>query len=249
VRLNFFVNADEIVKELNNFKEEAKAALEAGVKSVAAITHAKVTELASNKLNSTRKIYLDNLDFQEIMPQVWVVSLDQPALWIEEGRKAGDMTEDLLKNGAKTSKEGHRYKAIPFDHGKPSTQMNPFGKNMVSLIKKVLKKEGATMKGIQYNKDGSPRLGKIATYHIDSPKPSARASTPALFGLNVYQTLQENGKVRRDIVTFRMVSDKHKGNKWIHPGREAEKFFEQALQWADRVWETEVLPDILRRFE
>jgi hypothetical protein len=248
MRLNFFVDVEALTSELNNFKEEAKAALTSGVKAVAASTHAKTIELASQKLNTTRKLYLDNLDFKEVMPNVWVVSLDEPALFLEEGRKSGSMIEDLLKNGAKISKDGHRYKAIPFEHSKPTTQMTPFGRDMVGLIKNVLRREGQTIKGIQRDDSGNPRLGKLGTYHIESPKPTARANTPALYGLNIYQTKQANGKIRRDVMTFRIVSDKQSG-KWVHPGREAGKFMDEALKWSEQIWETEILPAIMKRFE
>lgn len=78
MRLNFLVDADSIVAELQNFKQEAKKAIEDGVKALAASTHAKVKEFASSKLSTTRKMYMDNLDFQEVQPGIWVVSLDAP---------------------------------------------------------------------------------------------------------------------------------------------------------------------------
>jgi hypothetical protein len=249
MNLKFFVNADDIANEMKAFKEEAKQAIEESVKQLSAMTHAKVVELAQEKLKSTRKIYTDNLDYQELVPGLWVVSLDQPALWIEEGRKSGDMTQDLLKTGAHIAKDGSRYKAIPFDHGKPPSQMDPFSRNLVAKIKSELKKANIPFKKLELNADGSPRIGRLHTMNISSPHPSSRASHPALSGLTIYQTKGANGKVRRDIMTFRMVSDKHKGSKWIHPGRDAEGFFEKALQWAEDQWEREILPQIMARFD
>lgn len=255
MRLNFLVDADSIVAELQNFKQEAKKAIEDGVKALAASTHAKVKEFASSKLSTTRKMYMDNLDFQEVQPGIWVVSLDAPALWIEEGRKSGDMTEDLLKNNAHTAKDGSKYKAIPFEHSKAPSQQGAFQKEMVRLIKQVLRDESSRIgakipfKKLEYNPDGSPRIGLLHKFDITSPKPTARASHEALSGLRIYQTQTAEGKVRRDIMTFRMVSSKHKGNKWIHPGREGDKFFEQALEWANQAWENEILPEILKRFK
>lgn len=234
---------------MNSFKEEAQKAIEDAVKQLSAMTHAKVVELAQEKLKTTRKVYTDNLDYAEVAPGVWVVSLDQPALWIEEGRKSGSMVEDLLRNNAKTAKDGSRYKAIPFEHSKKPSEMDPFARNLVAKIRSELKKANIPFKKLELNPDGSPRIGKLHTMNISSPHPSSRASHEALAGLTIYQTKTSKGNVRRDIMTFRVVSSKHEGKKWIHPGRDGEKFFEKALEWAEKEWESSILPQIMERFK
>ena len=259
MRLNFTVNAEELVAELENFKQEAKKAIEDGVKSVAEMTHAKITELAQSKLHQTRSIYTDNLDFKEVSPGVWLITLDQPALWIEEGRKSGDMTEDLLRKGAKISADGHRYKAIPFEQSKSPSKASPYQTNLIAKIKAAIKaenvvrqsnkKELLTYKKLQVDEKGSPRLGLVDRLKVSSSMPSSRASYETLAGLAFYQTKTKSGKVRRDVMTFRIVSDKHKGSKWIHPGREPSNFFEEALAWADRQFEDVILPEIMNRFK
>ncbi len=249
MNLKFFIDAEALAATLKEFKEEAEKAIEEGVKNLAAMTHAKTIELANEKLKTTKKLYTDNLSFQEAAPGVWVVALDEPALWIEEGRKQGDMTEDLLRKGAHTAKDGSRYKAIPFDHGKPSSQQSDFSKGLVAQIKSALKKANIPYKKLELDRSGSPRLGKLHTLNIASPFPSSRASHQALAGLNIYQTKTAKGNVRRDIVTFRVVSSKHKGSKWIHPGREASKFMDEALSWAEEKFDSEILPQIMEKFK
>ena len=249
MKLIFFINAQEMAAEMKNFKVEVEAALQDGVKNLAAMTHAKVAELASEKLHGRRQQYMDNLDFEEVVPGLWVVSLDQAALWIEEGRKAGDMTEDLLRKGAKTAKDGSRYKAIPFDQAKPSSQLTPFGNDMVKKLKNELRKQGIPYKKLELGPNGSPRIGKLHEFNIESPRPTKRASTPALFGVSIHQTLGKSGRVKRSIMTFRIVSSKHKGTRWIHPGAEGEKFFEKAFEWAQETFEKEILPKIYERFQ
>lgn len=248
MKLNFFIDAKALAAEMKNFQAEVERAIEDSVKSVAAMTHAKVVELATEKLNTRRRAYLDNLDFEEVVPGVWVISLDDQAMWIEEGRKSGDMTEDLLRKGAKTAKDGSRYKAIPFDQAKPPSQTSQFGKEMVRKLKSELKKYGVPYKKLEYNADGSPRIGKLHEFNIESPRPTSRASTPALYGVSIYQSMGKSGRVKRDIMTFRMVSSKHKGTKWIHPGLDGEKFFEQAYEWATQTFEKEILPKIYEKF-
>jgi hypothetical protein len=245
--LKFFINAEELAKEMKDFKVEVVQALEDGVRQLSAMTYAKVTELAQEKLTATRKIYTDNLEYKEVSPGLWVVSLDEPALWIEDGRKSGSMLNDLLRKGAKTSKDGHRYKAIPFDHGKPPSQMDPFARMLVAKVRSELKKASIPFKKLEYTPEGSPRLGKLHTMNISSPYPSKVASHQALWGLNIYQTKTVGGEVKRDIMTFRMASDAHP-EKWIHPGRPPAEFFETALIWAEKEFEDNILPAILAKF-
>lgn len=247
--LRFFIDAEAIAAEFKELKEQVQQAIEKGVKQVASMTYAKTQELANSKLNSTRKMYLDNLDFEEVAPGVWVVSLDEPAMWIEEGRKSGDMTEDLLRKNYKTAKDGSRYRAIPFHYSKGPSQTPISAQMFVNQIKSELKTRGIPFKKIERDENGSPRMGRIHLIKgIESLRPSARASHGALSGLAIYQQKSKTGNVRRDILTFRMVSSKHKGNKWIHPGYEAQKFMDEALEWASNVFDKEILPSILEGF-
>ena len=246
--LKFFADTDALSESFGELKEEVKRAMDEGVKALAAMTHAHVQELANEKLNSTRKRYLDNLGFEEVSKGIWVVSLDEPAMFIEDGRKAGPMHDDLLRNGAKVSKEGFRYRAIPFEHSKPSSEQTGFQQNLKAKIRAELKKAGVPYKKIEYNGDGSPKLGKLHKFNFSSPLPSAKASHPALHGVTIYQSQDSHGKVKRDILTFRIITEKDK-SKWHHPGLEAKNFFEQSLEWAERTWESEILPSIYERFK
>jgi hypothetical protein len=213
------------------------------------MTHAKTQELASEKLKSTRQLYLNNLEFKEIDRGIWIVSLDQPALFIEEGRKSGSMIPDLLRRNAKTAKDGSRYKAIPFQHNKPPSQTPRKSEEIVSLVKSELKARNIPYKKIEYNADGSPRLGRLHVIKdIQSPRPSARASHGVLDSLTIYQTKLPSGKIRRDIMTFRVASTKHEGSKWIHPGMEGKKFMDEALEWAEKIFNDEILPSILEKY-
>lgn len=245
--LKFFVNAEALAKEFGDLKKEVEEAISNGVQQVASMTFAKTQELVSQKLKSTREMYLSNLEFAEVQKGVWVVSLKDPALFLEEGRQAGSMLPSLLKN-AKTAKDGSRYKVIPFKHSKKSSQVSSSSNMFVNQIKQELKARGIPFKKLEFNSDGSPRLGKLHTINnISSLRPSGRASHGALSGLSIYQRKGSDGKVRRDIMTFRVASSKHT-DKWIHPGLEANKFMDQALEWAQQTFDREILPSIMERF-
>lgn len=103
---------------------------------------------------------------------------------------------------------------------------------------------------------GKPGWGKGA---VGEPMqgPNAQGGsgggTPLLQGVRIYQTLLKGTnkkgqqKASRSIMTFRVVSSKHKGVKWNYPGIEGSHFFEDAEKWAERTWSNDILPDILKR--
>lgn len=244
--LKFLINTDELAAAFGDIKIEVEEALNKSAKQLASMTHAKVVEMAQKELSSTREKYLSQLEFQEIVPGVWAITLNQPALFIEDGMQPHSMVDDLLRKNPKISKDGFRYKHIPFEHSKPSSEQTMQGKQLTSQLKELFKREGIPFKGIEKNADGSPRIGKLHTLQLGGARPTAKATSPAFDGVTVYQSMTRQGKVRRDVMTFRTVSDKSKAmGKWFHPGLTAKKFFEKAYDWAEKTWENEILPAVL----
>lgn len=235
------------------FKElalEVEQDMNKAVANLAAITHAKVAEMASDELKSSRQQFMDNLGFEEVTPGVWVVSIDDKALWIEEGIEPDhDMKPDLLKGATKTSKAGYKYRSIPFDHGKAPSQMNGAAQMIVSKIRSNLKKAGVPFKGIEKHANGSPKIGKLHTFDWEGLTPG-KGNTSAFKGVSIYQTMTKTGNVRRDILTFRTVSGgPASAGKWLHPGFEAKKFLDKAADWALKEWEDKILPEILSKYD
>jgi hypothetical protein len=90
------------------------------------------------------------------------------------------------------------------------------------------------------------------------------SGVPFLRGLRIYQTptyekgpdgkerpkldKKGQGMAERSIVTFRIVSSKHMGQKWEYPGIEGTHFFDDAYRWIQNEWDQKVLPDLLRQF-
>ena len=251
--LKIKIDTAGIAKQFKDLALEVEQDLNKGVANLAAITHAKVAELASSELKSSRKTLSDNLGFEEIIPGVWVVSIDQDALWIEEGISPNqDMKPDLLKNARNISKDGYKYRAIPFDYGKAPSQLTGYAQNVVSRIRANLKKEGVPFKKIEKfeagPKKGQPRTGKLHTFDWGGEIPG-KGNTPILKGVSIYQTVTKTGNVRRDILTFRTVSGGPSSHgKWIHPGFEAKKFLDRAAEWATKEWEDKILPEILSKY-
>lgn len=253
MNLKLNLNIDKITKDLKDFAIEAEKDLTEGVKALAASTHAKVKEWASTDLKSTQRQFLDSVGFEEIIPGVWVVSINEKGLFIEEGLPENfDMKPGLLKN-AKSAKNGNKYRVIPFDYGKGPSQQTPQTQNLVSYLKRELKRENIPFKGIEKNADGSPRIGKLHTLDLGNPGGRmgsiGKGNTPVFKGLTIIQSQTSEGP-RRDILTFRTVSSgPASSGKWIHPGLKAKKYLERAQIYAEQMWENEVLPAILSKWK
>lgn len=248
----FEIDVDQITAHLKDAKDEAQAMLTEAVKAASAMTYAKAQELAGQRLKSRLKMYQEALSYREVSAGLWVVELDEKALWIEDGKNAGSMVDDLLRKNPKINKKGERYKVIPFDQGDSARATSTTGEtaNIVKLLKSELKARGVPFKGIEKNADGTPKLGKLHTMNIQSPKPTAKASTPALYGLTIYQRMNARGKVKRDIMTFRIVNDDAKRlGKWFHPGTQPVNIFEDVFKWVNDQWDNNIFPDIMKTFE
>lgn len=236
--------------------------------------HAHIVEEVSNgpnKLNSSRDDYLQNLEIQQIDEDTWSIHLDGSAMWIEEGRKSGEMIDDLLRSPkAKMSASGHRYLVVPFKHNKGPSRMAGYAKDLQAAIKAEMKQRGIQYGGIEKNSDGSPKLGTLHKFSVSGPdhpiKPhgpiksagmgmgmpgqprQGLTGTPHLSNVSVVQKMV-NGRAIKGIMTFRVVSDKQKGSgAWVHPGLAPKRFFDEAYKFAEDLWETTIAPQLLEKF-
>ena len=135
------IDISSLTQYLENFAKEVSQDLKKSIGALANDTHNHIKEEAQNKLHSFRDKYLESLSPPEQMDEyLWVITLNEKATWIEEGRKEPfDMKPGLLKNG-KTSKDGHRYRVVPMNQAKTPTQMSSGNKgyeqNMVNKEKR-----------------------------------------------------------------------------------------------------------------
>jgi hypothetical protein len=240
--LKFEINADEILSQFSEFKDEIKKNLEDSLRNLVSLTRARIVEQTDVLSSATNRIYMESLqDEQEVAPNVWVIALDEKAFWIEEGIEAGhDMKPDLLK--------GKKLRAIPFRYDRPESRNTPTTQGLIGEIKQKLKKENLSISKIEKNASGSPRVGKLHEFNFGGPIPG-RGNTPALQRLTIYQSQNKEGKVRRDVLTFRSVSSGPASEgKWIHPGYEAKHFMDKAMDKAVKDWEEQILPEILEKW-
>jgi hypothetical protein len=245
------IDASAIAGAFKEAKEEIEKDILEAVDGLAAMTTAKIDEMAADKLHTTLSQFQKGFKTQEIAPHVHLLTIDESALWIEEGITPGkDMKESLLKDAPVNPRTGNKSRAIPFEHSRAPSTMNSYAQSLVSQIRTELKARKIPYKKIETGSGGNPRLGKLHSFSIPSAPPTSRATTDALARVTIYQKKNRiTGKVQRDIMTFRTVSSGPASEgKWIHPGYDAQHFFEKAYEWALKEWETNVLPQILAKY-
>lgn len=247
--LLFQIDVSAFDSVIEDFKKDLQTELNQAVENLADMTLEKTLELAKEKLHTTMHIYQENLSSRKESNGVYIVSLDQKAMFLEEGLPDNfDMKPGLLKE-AKTSKEGHKYAVVPFKHDTKPSQTTPKAQDLINQVKRVLKQENIPFKKIEKDKNGSPRIGLLHKIDIDSARPTAKASTPALQGLRIYQNKDEKGKVSRGIFTFRTVTDGPKGvDKFFHPGLDAHQFMDKAFEWAVDTFDREIMPELVKKW-
>ena len=244
-------------------------AMKDAARDLAMQTHAHILEEVQEKLHSTREKYVAALDIHQADEDTWVITLKKDAMWIEEGIPPNkDMLDGLLKSGkAKTAKDGSRYMVVPFEHKKGQTSQTPAQKNLTDTIKAEMKKRKIPYGKLETDTSGKPKLGLLHSFDImKQPIKTAHGAgqgkgaigdvkqgptgIPFLQGVRVYQTKVKDKKgkehVQKSIMTFRIASSKHKGTgRWVHPGLEAKKFFDEAVKWAQKEFEDRIRDQIL----
>lgn len=250
-------------------QREGLAVLRQAASSLATQTYGHIVEEVQDKLHSTRQKYLEALTLDQIDDNTWVVRLDSSANWIEDGMDRHEMVDQLLNGGSQAyiAKDGSKYKIIPFSLNKPPSQVTSAMRQMQAAIKAEFKKQNIPYGKVERGEDGQPLVGNLHKLDIlDKPVKTQQGpgqghgpigqvrqgltGTPFLKAVNVFQR-QLRGpagqlQVKRDVMTFRVVSSKHKGSgRWIHPGIDGKKFFEEAYRWASGQWEKEIKPQVL----
>jgi hypothetical protein len=265
------VNLDisSLTQYLNNFAKEIAKDVQKGIKGLAEATHANMVKEVGQKLNTQiAKKYLASLSQAvQISDFLWEITLNEPAVPIEEGKpwdmkgKPGEYgllkDSETVKNGPN---KGKHYKIIPMPQGKESDSLNikTLAKNeeLIGSIKGFLKGQKLSWSGIEKDSNGSPRISKMGpnghplplhVFDIPSKIPG-RGNTEQLARLHIYQVLNKNGNAKKVMTTFRTVIEGDDG-KWQYPAQNAKGFFPDAAEWAQNEWNNSVLPAILQKYK
>lgn len=245
------IDVKALASRFKEIQKQVEKALNDAIGGLAASTHARALELANEKLNSLSEQYKDALSFEHVSDNIWVVSLNMDkAGFIEAGRSSGFQRELLNGKSAKTNLKGEKYAVIPFHHNKSPSKQTVKAQNYANQIKSFLKEKNIDWKKLEFNSDGSPKLGLLHKFDIPSEKPTAKASHPALSGVAIYQKKNEKGKVEKSVMTFRVITEQHeKDGRWFHPGLKGVHIIDECYKWALDTWDSKILPAILEKFK
>lgn len=261
--LTLTIKSSDIAKDIEQkIKKKIEADLIKAVETLAngAAKHAE--KLAKERMpKSLGNIYTNNIYVEQISDNIMEVGIRKEAYWLENGRKGGFM-EELLnrKSGSevKTDKEGNRYRVIPFEHSTGTKDMSSSSdsQDLIKELKGFLKSKGVNYsktRGLSLDESGSPRIGKTHSFSIKDmrgKRKNAKDLSQNLQGVSVHQSLNEKtGRIERNIMTFRVISEKHKGSKWEHPGRPGEKILEDVYRWVEDTWRKDILPSLKDKYE
>ena len=249
--LKFDINAEDILAQFKEMRDEVKKDLEASLEKMVFDMHVTIVQSAAQLPSEVAQKYLEALNEPEnIAEHVWVISLDEKGLWIEEAMDPKlDMKPGLLN--------GKKYRVIPFKYAGNKAQGTPLAQGLISEIKQKLGDDFLTK--IEKNKgrvitgpNGSSK--KLSVHDLSGEgrhmswvkrKPD---ETHPLKRLTVYQSKDKSGRSRRDVLVFRTVTDGPKSaGKWLHPGLN-KQFMDKAMEKAEREWEERTLPEILAKW-
>lgn len=265
------VDLSAILDLRSELEPAARKILREAARDLASQSHAHILENVQDQLHSSRDKYVQALHFKQEDDDTWVVSLDRSAMFIEEGMFEHEMIDDMLKSPkAKTAKDGSRYLVVPFQHNKGPTSQTPAATDLTNTIKAELKRRQIPYGKLETDANGQPKTGLLHSFDImKAPVKTHQGpgqghgqigsvrqgitGIPFLQNIRIYQRNVQDQKtsrsrVVRSVMTFRIVSSKHKGTgRWVHPGLIAKHFFDEAAEWALDQWERKIVPDALRR--
>ena len=260
-----FCNIDiSELADLMDLGPAIKAASDEAGRDLTEMIKEKAKELAGERLHSRRKMFVEGLSIKQD-GDVWIVSLSGKVRWIDDGLPEFSMLEALLASPkAKRSKiDGSKYVVVPFDHSPNQAEVEPVQKDVINVIKGEMKRRGIPFSKIETDASGAAKIGKLHSFDIKNlPTKTAdgpgmgkgpigdvrqgASGTPFLERVNVYQSKDSKGKVKRGIMTFRTASSKQDGQKmWRNPGSRGVNILDDATEWAIKTFSDEIAPGIL----
>lgn len=212
----------------------------------------------------------ENVRWERVGPKHWMVSIDKSVADIEEGAPKRFM-EWLLRNNpkAKMSKKGTLYASIPMTNarwkGQGKSGVNRKNVAVRSLIEQEMKRQGLSLSGITKDSTGKPKLGVVA--RIDPEMPGPQRQYPGLYsmprtyamaqltglpehggipftqGTLIVQREGKKGKIVREAVTFRTITEAHeREGRWFAPAIPALNSLRAAYDKAQHRLTSEIIP-------
>jgi hypothetical protein len=251
--------SNQAKKVIENIKKDLQAATQAIGQGAYQQAHNIADQKMSTELSS---IYKKNLYIKKLSENAVEIGIKEEAFWIENGKKGGFM-EELLnhKSGSppKVSKEGHKYRVIPFEKSTTKKSTSSSGEAAINELKTFLRKENirySKTRALALDEKGSPRIGRIHSFDIKKMRENGKKSVEGLSrnlqGLSIYQNFNPQTKrVERNIMTFRVISEKHRNSgKWQYPANKPKKeVMKDVFRWVEQTWQSKILPELKAKYE
>lgn len=167
---------------------------------------------------------------------------------LETGLAPYDMKPGLLKGrNAKVGKDGTRYNTVPFRHGTPGSVGHagtPMGsaerkggmsRSQAELLGKQIHKAAQRLSATTSSPKGATQWGQRLAARTGGAKKLKSHHTTDIYAGMVRQEKTYAQATQNQYKTFRRVSERSDPVKWLHPGIEANRFFEQAAKRVDRI--------------
>lgn len=236
------IDLSEVVEEFALTATQSMELSDAIIDRIVVEYTSKWENLVDNGLKGLRNVYKNAMYVDKKSPTEVIFGLREGgnglAMALEEGKEAWDekpFFEASSRKRLKAMGDGW-YLAVPFRHATPEAvaESGIFQSVLPKEIYDIAKNNGGRRVSMaqlpeQYRQLGSRK--EIVTARGAIPEYTHKA--PKYLGLvrvNVSSTDKEN---RGSYMTFRRVSDRSDPNSWIHPGFDAHRFMDKALDQAD----------------
>lgn len=228
------LTAEKLGKDLEDISGRVEEELNQAVRDLSQAAYASmVAQIQQTKMDpNNRADLLRGLKFDDLGDNSYLIYLEGNwANMLEGGFPPYDMKQTLLSSNkrvavgqragepwVRTSKQGKKYAAVPFDVKKTSAGMSG---DLSADLKQMFAKnrQGKEQRLTKVFKDelGNPLSGKVAT--------ASHESNPFLQRVAKFQKVYESGRTSSIYMTWRMVHEDSPG--WQHPGFEGHNFFEE----------------------
>lgn len=228
------ISATVDTRQLNDIQATLDQAVHSAIQASLAIIRDRWQQEAQNKLNSTRPLYLQGLNFDSViypdgddMSGAVQLKGKLPNM-IESGYGTFDIKIGFSKSSRKIAKkDGGWYLTIPFRHSTPGSFMygNPMPKDIYGVAKKL--------NGYVKGQTGAGRISQPGVGDV-SWKGYQRKNKTYDGMVRIVKSYQK--ATQSQYMTFRRVSDKSDPNSWWHPGYPGIKIASSLESFAEKTF-------------
>lgn len=247
--------------------------IDRGMSKVSQQAFEKAKDLAAMRLYTTKQEFIDALSVERLGMHVYAIRLDASAAHLDQGYERFDMKPGLLagpvntdpnsKGGIRVSKDGYKYRAIPFEQtsapkneshpqNQRKTQIGQAGESTMGAqsaifdaIKKVgnsfSKQMGQSNDGTRWSFSKNEFNSHVGNFTMaDGSQKTANFGRPIsknMDGLKHVASKSASGKVKSAYMTFRIVSENPKSaSKFWHPGFKGVHILEDVQRWTEEAF-------------